>query len=170
MKSLLTILLTFLITVTYAQKIRWSKGIITVDDQPFLESSCKSVLTAYPCTFTYAGQAGVAFSINEFSYITLTKQYINKSWVMVDTEKKYYKITFINPNIELFSRQLPKVLLKYMWKMNVFNSNGTINQTNLDTYNKSYGESESSILANAKPVQNNIIINNNYGGSNTINR
>lgn len=170
MKSILTLVLLFGAGLLYAQDIDWKKGVITMDDQPFLESSCKSALTAYPCTYTYTGKPGVSFSINQFSYITVQKQYVNRSWVMVDAEAKYYKITFIDPNVEIFSRLMPKALLKHIWKMKVFESDGTINKTNLDMFAKSYGESESSILANAKPAQNNIIINNNYGGSNTINR
>lgn len=171
MKHLFTLALMALAMVSYSQKVKEKKGMITVDDKPFLESSCKSFFTAFPCNYNYTGKTDMAFSINVFKYPTREKKYINKEWVMVDSESSYFKYTFMDSDVEFFTRSIPKEIFKQMWTFKVFDYDGTLNKTNFDKFVKVYNETEASILSGStRNSGNTIIINNNGGGNNDNNR
>lgn len=118
-----------------AQKVKEKDNVFYVDKEPFLKKDCRSFY-AGPCVLlTPDGQTRVV-SVISYEYMDKRKVYEDKTWQMKEVKAYYYELRFLTAEGSMHTYQHPKLFIKEMYRYQLINENGAVDQEKLDEFIK----------------------------------
>lgn len=149
--KLLTPLLLFVLFVTSttqtinAQKVTVKKGIFSVDKVPYIASDYDQFKSA-PFLFTTLDGSKKLFAIQSYTYTCKERKSTGSGYIEVDGTCLYYKVKFLGSEREMYTKKYPKSFIELIYKYQLLNPSGEVDESKIDEFIKIYGEDERVIV------------------------
>ncbi|MEZ4787122.1 hypothetical protein [Flavobacterium haoranii] len=138
MKKILIVLFLSLSLFSFSQKLKFKKGIVTVDGVEFVKYNEEGFFTSYSTLNDVEFITVLSTSYEERNQAYYSTPNPSKFGIKPTITKSVYTVKFPKLDKELTTNMFRKDLITAVYKNKILNEDGSINEENVDTFISKY--------------------------------